>query len=310
MEEYSCVLAEAAATGNVQEVQWLMAHTPIGYSTQLLQGGRIALFAAVLGGHHAVCQLLLEWLNPNKDPMELPMCKYHWSPTASDRCQAELSFLGLAYEWRKIQHKQWLASVGHYREYDGQHVPSCQYLGLLQLLLEYQPSLSLGAQGLFQAIAYSADVAAIQLLLQHGLDANAALSDGNTLLHLLVRLNCEERYKPNITQDRSTQIGAAVRTLLEAGASPLARNNTQKTPLDECYPGFSIVKALMQDALQPRAACVAGRHRITSAGLHAASAWIVHPSWYWCLAGICVFAMTALVMRNSDVAYVAHLLLR
>ena len=136
MEEYSCVLAEAAAIGNVQEVQWLMAHTPIGYSAQLLQGGRIALFAAVLGGHHAVCQLLLEWLNPNKDPMELPMCSYHWS-SGNSCCQAEVSFLGLAYEWRKIQHKQWQASVGHYQEYTGQFVPSWQYLGLLQLLLEY-----------------------------------------------------------------------------------------------------------------------------------------------------------------------------
>ena len=199
--------------------------------------------------------------------MELPMCTYQWSPDSTGaRNQAEISFLGLAYEWRKIQGKQWQASAGHYREYDGRDVPSCQYLGLLQLLLDYQPSLSLGAQGLFQAIAYSADLAAIQLLLQHGLVANAALSDGNTLLHLLVSLNSKSVYKPEMIEDRGTQIGAAVRMLLEAGASPLAHNNTQKTPLDECSPGFSSIKALMQDALQPRGAHVAGQHRITSAG--------------------------------------------
>lgn len=263
-EEYSCVLAEAAAVGNVQEVQWLMAHAPTGNSAQLPQAGRLALFAAVLGGHHAVCQLVLEWLNPNKGPMELPMCTYEWSPDTTGK--RDISFLGLAYEWRKIQGKQFQALAQHYREYDGEDNASWQYLGLLELLLEYQPSLSLGAEGLFQAIAYSADVAAIQLLLQHQLDANAALSDGNTLLHLLVGLNSKLVYKTEIIEGRGTQIGPAVRTLLEAGASPLARNNTQKTPLDVCSPYFSSIKTLMQETLQPRGARNASQHRNTSGG--------------------------------------------
>jgi len=254
--EFNCMLAAAAFKGNAQEVQWLINHTPTDYSPHLQQGAIAALFASILGGQHAVCQLLLEWYNPNKEPMELPICNFNWDPDTTGRHEkADVSFLGLAYEWRTIPgNKQ--ESAGHYRRYnyDKNTFPSsAQYLGLLRLLLEYNASPTLGAQGLFQAIALSADVAAIQQLLQHGLDANAALSDGNTFLHLLVAGPDAkpEFVKEKVLQERSRQIEVAVRTLLQAGASPMVRNDQQKTPLDECFSRLFSIKALI-DALQPR----------------------------------------------------------
>ena len=137
---------------------------------------------------------------------------------------------------------------------------------MLRLLLEYNASPTLGVQGLFQAIALSADVAPIQQLLQHGLDANAALADGSTLLHLLVTGPDYELdvFQTELLQRRSRQIEGAVRTLIDAGASPLVRNGQQKTPLDVCCSQFSNIKASMLDALQPRGPV--GQQHAQSAG--------------------------------------------
>lgn len=284
--DFECTLAERAAEGNAQEVQWLLSHTPSGYSSHLPQGAYAALFTSILSGQHAVCQLLLEWCNPNKEPMELPMCKYIDHMT-------NVSFLGLAYEWLKIQGKKWPESAGHYRaalqpvRFTGSsplyRLPTSPYLGLLCLLLEYNASPTSGAQGLLQAIAWSADVEAIQLLLQHGLYADARVSDGNTLLHLLVAALDWTGYpfasnavKHMLGQDRSRQIEGAVHTLLEAGASPMARNRYQKTPFDVCSSEFTNIKAMLREAVQAtstngteshgsahaspgRAACTAGK---------------------------------------------------
>ena len=231
-----------------------MGHTPTGYSAHLQQGACAALIATVFNGQRAVCQLLLDWINPSKQPMELPMCKYSWrSYPSNDMCEADITFLCLAYKLRKIQGKQVSESAGHHQKYNAgdYYDRSCRYLGLLQLLVEYGSSLTAGAEGLFQAIVYPADTAAIQLLLQHGLDPNAALSDGNTLLHLLVTVGPVQAY---LVQVRSRHHEAAVRTLLEAGASPRVRNDKQKTPLDECCSGFSSIKAMMMGALQSQGA--------------------------------------------------------
>ena len=149
-----------------------------------------------------------------------------------------------------------MENPGHHRQFSTQDrkLPSTQYLGLLRLLLEFNASPAKGAQGLFQAVAYSADTATIYLLLQHGLDANAPLSDGNTLLHLLV-MGPDGSWKSvtdDFAQARIRQVEAAVRLLIQKGASPLARNNQQKTPVDVCHPNFPSIKALLLDALQPR----------------------------------------------------------
>ncbi|KAL0019662.1 hypothetical protein WJX77_012082 [Trebouxia sp. C0004] len=151
--------------------------------------------------------------------------------------QEDVSFLGLAYEWCTIQGQKRLEQPGHYRQFNGvdRKLQSPQYLGLLQLLLEFNASPAKGVQGLFQAIALSADTAAIRQLLLHGLDANATLSDGNTLLHLLVMapdIEWPSADEDDIAQARSRQIEVAVTFLIEKGASPLARNNQQKTPVD------------------------------------------------------------------------------
>ena len=257
--DFQCMLAERAAEGNVREVQWLISHTPTGYSTFLPQGAYAALFTAILSSQHAVCQLLLDWCNPNKEPMQLPMCKY---------MDQSVSFLGLAYESLKIQGKKQPESAGHYMaalqpvRVTGSgplyRLPSSPYLGLLCLLLDYNASPTAGVQGLLQAIAWSADVEAIQLLLRHGLYANAPVTDGNTLLHLLVAgmdwtayMFASHSVKHMLGQQRSRQIEGAVRTLLEAGANPTVRNRFRKTPLDVCVPEFTNIKAMLREAVQP-----------------------------------------------------------
>ena len=260
--DFECMLAEKAAEGNAREVQWLIGHTPSGYSSRLPQGAYAALFTSILSGQHAVCQLLLEWCNPNKEPMELPMCK-----CIDENALANVSFLALAYELLKIQGKKRPESAGHYRaalqpvRSPGSdplyRLTSSPYLGLLCLLLEYNASLTSGAQGLLQAIAWSADVEAIQLLLHHDFNANASLSDGNTLLHLLVTgldwtgyMFASHTVKHKLGQDRSRQVEGAVRTLLEAGANPMARNCYQDTPLDVCFSEFTNIKAMLHEAAQ------------------------------------------------------------
>ncbi|DBA91145.1 TPA: E3 Ubiquitin ligase [Trebouxia sp. C0004] len=279
--DFNCVLASAAAKGDAQEVRWLLGHTPAGYSPHLQQGANLALFGSIIGGQHAACQLLLEWCNPNKEPMELPICTFRWMPDTTGRVnQEDVSFLGLAYEWCTIQGQKRLEQPGHYRQFNGvdRKLQSPQYLGLLQLLLEFNASPAKGVQGLFQAIALSADTAAIRQLLLHGLDANATLSDGNTLLHLLVMapdIEWPSADEDDIAQARSRQIEVAVTFLIEKGASPLARNNQQKTPVDVCFPRFPSIKALLLDALQPRRSI--GQQRV-STGLAVCSICMDRPS--------------------------------
>ncbi len=204
------------------------------------------------------------------------MCTFSWSYGES---RADVSLLGLAYEWRTIQGQKKHEQPGHYRQFSRQDykLPSTQYLGLLRLLLEFNASPAQGAQGLFQAVAHSADTAAIHLLLQHGLDANAPLSDGNTLLHLLV-MGPDESWgsvKDDLVKARSRQIEVAVRVLIEKGASPLARNNQQKSPVNVCFPRFPSIKALLLDALQPRGPVV---QQHVSTGLAVCSICMDRPS--------------------------------
>lgn len=262
-DNFACMLAERAAEGDVGEIKWLIRQSPTDYSIHRQQKGvYVALLAAILSGQHAVCQLLLEWSNPSKEPMELPMCKY----TDYNGQATDVTFLELAYEWHKIQGRQLPETAGHNRSAPralyvqpgthsgrpGYRLPSCPYPGMLSLLLEYKASLASSLQGLFQAIAWSADSEAIELLLSHGLHANACLADGSTLLHLLVigldwtGLLATRDVRDKIEQDRSKQLEEAVDTLLKAGASPVARNHQQKTPLSECYSGYTNIEAMLK----------------------------------------------------------------
>ena len=122
--------------------------------------------------------------------MQLPLCKLdHLHPLAHD---ADISLLGIAYAWQQ------LTSCGHSQKQlcsglSQSLIPLSssqrrgQYMGMLQLCLEYGADESSGCLGLFQLVAANTDVPAIRLLLQHGLDVNAALPDGKTLLHLMVQ---------------------------------------------------------------------------------------------------------------------------
>ncbi len=323
--EFICVLAVAAAKGCAQEVQWLTDHTPTEYSPYLQQGANLALFAAILGGHHAVCQILLEWYNPSKAPMQLPMCKYTWTPSwGRDAVDSDVSFLALAYEWRTIQGKK-MSSRGYFGRFeDFERQPSSQYLGLLRLLLDYNASLASGAQGLLQAIAWSADVTAIQQLLQHGLNANAALSDGNTLLHLLVTWDSgfPERLwptgtrsatsKPSVPKEKQAQdwgkhVEPAVLAVLQASGSPTEVYNTmRKTPLDECCPHFGNIKALMLNTLQPRNVALsqnaASSSPTCSICMDQPSIMVLVPCGHLCLCQQCAYAQQRCPICRATVA--------
>ena len=297
--EFTCVLATAAAKGDAQEVQWLVDHTPAGYSPHVQQGANLALFASITAGQHAACQLLLEWCNPNKEPMELPMCTF----SGDGVCRADVSLLGLAYEWRRIQGQKGMGKPGHSRQLTAQdyhasappgyELPLTQYLGLLRLLLEFNASPAKGVEGLFQAVALSSDTTAVHQLLQRGLDANAALSDGNTLLHLLVMgpdTGFFDTHQDKAVQARSRQIEAAVRFLIQKGANPLARNNQWKTPVDVCFPLFSS-KSLLLDALEPRVPVVQ-QHistglAVCSICMHRPSVMVLVPCGHLCICQEC-----------------------
>lgn len=126
----------------------------------------------------------------------------------------------------------------------------------------------------FQLVAANTDVAAIHLLLQHGLGVNAALPDGKTLLHLMVQklpgdpaLDAAQRLAHSRGQwsvadgDRAERATAsyqdaqrahaarsrpAVQILLSAGADPTIHDASGKTALDVCP--YSAIKALMQSS--------------------------------------------------------------
>ena len=130
----------------------------------------------------------------------------------------------------------------------------------MQLLLKYGVDASSADPGLLQRLAYTGDMAAVALLDSHGLNlASATLTDGRSLLHLLVSFcphkqtqyssqqTMIEKEAADTLEHRSKEIKPLVERLLTAGASCCLRDSEDKTVLDVCLPGFTGLKALMHN---------------------------------------------------------------
>ena len=236
--EYARGLAEAAASGSMDELRWLLNHQPT-LSAALQQDIRYAaLFGALATGQHAACQILLEHDNPSKTALHLPSCSKNTSRSGSGRNDLYpikyLSFLELAYTWPQLK-----PECNQNEKTDG------HYLGMLGLCLEYgvrcasEAGLTLQCRGLLSSILLNHDVAAMQLLVQYGLDVNAEI-EGHTLLRRLLRT----------FSARWSDVEPAVMFLLEAGADPVTLSNCERETWG--HDVYLHIGTLMQDALKPK----------------------------------------------------------
>lgn len=274
---FACILAAAAGAGEHEEVRWLLSHQPPAFEGYRQEAVLAALFGAVVQGRHAATQILLQHHNPSKAAMQLPLCKVdHLHPLARD---ADISLLGIAYAWQQLtscghSQKQLCSGLGQSLIPLSSSQRRGQYMGMLQLCLEYGADASSGCSGLFQLVAADTDVAAIRLLLQHGLDVNAALPDGKTLLHLMVQnlpgdpaldearqlarsrgqwstadydgaARATASYQ-DAQRAHAARLRPAVQILLSAGADLTIHDASGKTALDICP--YSAIKALMQSS--------------------------------------------------------------
>ena len=268
---YLRVLVASAAAGNTGEVKWLLDNVPGDLADLQRETFCAALFAAVVNGRPATCQLLLDWHNPEKVTIRLPLCteatenagKY-WHPGLVPHgfCDpSEVSFLGLSYGWELAQgFTDW--------EQEGSYPKGSQYLGLMQLLLNYGVDPTPADVGLLQRLSYTGDMAAISLLESHGLKlATATLADGRTMLHLVISFCPQKCYKhmggasssterAMAQQERASHVEARckeirplVEHLLAAGASCCLRDSSNKTVLDVCLPTFTGLKVMMNNAV-------------------------------------------------------------
>lgn len=237
--QYVQVLVAAAGDGSFQEVNWLLQTTPTCPEAHKKEAHFAALFAAVAGGLHAVCEGLLQMLNIRKQTLALPKCsavkKGSSDPYSSKVCEEVTSLLAPAYVW-----------TGVTPIFADRTMPlatqRCRYLGMMQLLLKYgvKPVSAVGC--LLEETADNVDILAVKMLLEHGVDINAQTSDGSTLLHLLGGIESDPHRSAPLA------VEPFVRMLLTAGAKPVTRNNKQETAIDVCAKGGKL-RAIMQDAL-------------------------------------------------------------
>ena len=244
--QYVQVLVAAVELGGFHEIQWLLENGPDSSATEIKEAQFAALFAAVACGQHAVCDGLLQMLDPAQIPMCTAVKKVTSDVYSSKRLEEATSFLALAYE-------KTLGTLNNSADFYAEHAQHCQYLGMVQVLLKRGVKPLSGAGCLLEATAHNLDVLAIQMLLQHGLPVNAT-SDGSTLLHLIGSNEPERQAGGGAARElqrKSVQAEPLVRLLLAAGANPVTRNNKKETAIDVCLKGGHL-QAIMQDALVPR----------------------------------------------------------
>ena len=203
-------MTSAAERGDSAEVSWLLSQEPADFSDLQTEAFHCALFAGVICGHHKAVETILQHQNPEKAALLLPNCtqledsRGRLVPNAlgSKQPGEPVSFLALAYGWE--EHAR-CYPVSKGEEDLGQGLPPLcrrlygpQYLGLMQLLLEYGARPASAIEGLLQKLACTLDMAAVAILEAYQLDiADCQLSDGRTLLHLLVSSRFQEKQQPS-----------------------------------------------------------------------------------------------------------------
>ena len=205
--QYARNLTSAAERGDSAEVSWLLSKEPADFSELQTEAFHCALFAGVICGHHNAVETILQHRNPEKAALLLPNCTQLVTVRGpllrseqilgSNQPGEPVSFLALAYGWEEharlypMTQEEGDLRQGIYRRLYGP-----QYLGLMQLLLEYGVRPASAIEGLLQKLVYTLDMAAVAILQARQLEiGDCQLSDGRTLLHLLVSSRAYKTYQ-------------------------------------------------------------------------------------------------------------------
>ena len=272
--QYVKLLVSAAQQGNAAEVSWFLRNVPAELSDLQPEAFHCALFVAVLRGHHSIAEALLQHQNPDKGPLILPVC----SPGISDPSTfgdsgawkpagMETSFLALSYGWDSFsgyasKEERALLSKRNFS------LCSAQFLGMMRLLLEYGVAPASAVHGLLQKLAMTADIAAVNLLQAYNFNlGDCVLSDGETMLHLLVSTKChhssyqcsgnypsdsdrrqmQSRFESDMKewQDEAMPL---LQLLLSTEGSIIKRDDNNKTAMDACLKQYGKFMSAMQNA--------------------------------------------------------------
>ena len=270
--QYVKLLTAAAGRGDSAEVAWFLSQQPTNLPDLQPEAFHCALFAAVLFGHHKTVQILLQQQNPEKAPMVLPVCIQLVTEIRTKgvvygaQLEEAISFLGMAYGWDHFaprfkpeeEEKQLISGRGGW-------LTGPQYLGLLQLLLEYGVQPASAIDGLLQRLVCTVDMAAVAMLQAHHLDIrNCQLSDGRTLLHLLVssRFHSEIRSHTSSSdndraalcilekqvKDWQNQATPLLQLLVSNPVATRQHDSNNKTAMDICLPEYKQFMSAMNNA--------------------------------------------------------------
>lgn len=269
--QYVKLLVSAALQGKTAEVSWFLRNAPADLSDLQPEAFHCALLVAVLKGHHSTAEALLQHQNPDRQLLILPVCSCEAESNLTRRARPgpkpagmDTSFLALSYGWDTL--------AGYVSKED--HELSCkrndslcsaQYLGMMRLLLEYGVAPASAMQGLLQKLAITADIAAAKLLQAHNFNlGDCVLSDGQTMLHLLVSAQCHnQRYNQSGTflsgsasrdsfeediKEWQDQAMPLLQLLLSTEGATIKRDDNNKTAMDVCMKQCTKFMSAMQNA--------------------------------------------------------------
>jgi len=269
--QYVKLLVAAAERGDAAEVSWFLRKEPAALSDLQPEAFHCALFVAVISGHHSTAEALLQHQNPDKGALTLPVCRPGlkvWGVSEDFDAGMETSFLALSYGWD--------SSSGYVSEEDREllrkrpdKLCGAQYLGLMQLLLEYGVAPASAVQGLLQKLTLTADMAAMTLLQAHNFNlGDCVLSEGQTMLHLLVSTQCHDQrfYRcsgnyPSDSDRRQMQLTfeqdmkewqdqamPLLQLLLSTEGATIKRDDNNKTAMDACLKEYTQFMSAMNNA--------------------------------------------------------------
>lgn len=204
--QYVRSLTSAAERG----LSWFLRKEPADFSELRSEAFHCALFAGVVCGHHKTVETILQHQNPKRAALRLPTCIQIIDPhmaSGSKQPGEQVSCLALAYGWEDYARQYPMSKEESHLRWDrGFCLFGSQCLGLMQLLLEYGVHRASAIEGLLPKLVCTLDMAAVELLQAYHLDiGERELSDGCTMLHLLVSIRSCTTFNPLAT----TRIGSA-----------------------------------------------------------------------------------------------------
>ena len=180
-----------------------------------------------------------------------------------------VSFLALAYGWEHYaRHYPLSKEESDLRWERGHCLHGSQYLGLMQLLLEYGVRPASAIEGLLQRLVCTLDMAAVAILQAYQLEiGDRELPDGRTLLHLLVSSRFCKNHQSSYSgynQDRERSAAQAsyekqvkewqdqaaplLQLLLASPGATLRHDSNNKTAMDICLPEYKQFVSAMNNS--------------------------------------------------------------